>query len=769
MNFKRNNLKSAIFKKFLFSYVVILLIPLFLATFAYNAATSVIEENAFDSNLTMLNQTRDIVDKHLKEIEEMMIQITFDSKMIGLLNISDPEEGSPEIYKLWEYARDIKTRTVTTNVFKSTFYIFLKNSNFIFSHDDTYYGLEKFYNNVLTYNGMSVDEYRGTLFDEYNYKKFIPSHDVTINGNNTSAITYLSSLPLVNGSKPQGAVVFIIDEQEIMKMLSNQVLKNSGSVVITDKSGTIISKSTNSKYGEGITDYIVHGKEGYTHKDINGVDTLLIYTNSGYSGLSYTAAIPKIEITKKVQYIREIAILVALISFVLGLVISYFWAYTNSKPFKEVLFTLGDFFNNDSKIKMENNLSEYDYLKGGVSSLIRGNRDMQETLARQSSELKTVLIDRLLKGDFIDKSRMIAILEHAGMEINGKNFVVAVFKLNFKNRYLNTELLDELELIRVRVEEIIVRNIGDNGYLHFIAEEQAAVLLKFPNENPKAIFDFINNFYNHTKNEMFNDFHISMDCGIGEVYGSLFDVHFSFREALQAIEAIADTGSMEHVLRYADIKQDNTSYYYPMDLEMKLANLAKAGNWNDIESILDRVYYENYKNRKISKSLEKYLFNNMKATLIKLLGGIKSDTDMRHLDYSTDNNNAAGMFDSIKNIYYKICMSIDEKRKSHNTQLTNKIVNFIEDNFTDANLSINSIATEFSLSESYFSQFFKEQTGEYFSNYLENLRINLACELIKEGSLSIDSIALKTGYNSSNSFRRAFKRVTGTSPSQYNS
>lgn len=767
MRFKRTKAKSAIFKKFLFSYLVILLIPLFLATFAYNTAVNVIEDNAIESNLAMLNQTRDIVDKHLKEIDEMIIQIAFNPKLSSILYIDDPEEGSAEIYKLWEYARDIKTHTVTTNVFKSTFYIFLKNSNFIFSHDDTYYGLDKFYNNVLLYNDLSVEQFEGILFNDYNYKEFIPSHQVTLNSNNMTAITYLCSLPLVNGRKPQGTVAFVIDEQEIMKMLSNQVFKNSGSAIITDKTGTIISRSTNSKFGEGLTNYIVNGKEGYMRKNINGVDTLLIYTNSSYSGLSYTAAIPEIEVTKKVQYIREIALLVAFISLLLGLIISYFWAYTNSKPFKEVLFTLRDFFNNDSRIKLENNLSEYDYVKGGVKSLISGNKDMQETITRQSSELRTVLVDRLLKGDFIDKSRMIAILEHVGMEIYGENFIVAVLRLNFKSQYLNTEILNELEVLRVSIEEIILRNIGDNGYLHFIDEDQVAVLLKFPNENTESSFTFITNLYNNTKNEMFDKFHIPMDCGIGENYSSLFDVHFSFREALQAIESISDDGKPEHLIWYTDIKQDNTSYYYPMDLETKLTNLAKAGNWKDIEGLLDKIFYENYKNKRISKSLEKYLFNNMKATLIKLLGEIKSDTDMRYLDYSSDSNDAAGMFNSIKNIYYKICMSIEETRKSHNNLLISRIVKFIEDNFTDANLSINSIATDFNLSESYFSQFFKEQTGEYFSNYLENLRIKLACQLIQEGRLSIDSIALQTGYNSSNSFRRAFKRVTGTAPSHY--
>ena len=53
-----------------------------------------------------------------------------------------------------------------------------------------------------------------------------------------------------------------------------------------------------------------------------------------------------------------------------------------------------------------------------------------------------------------------------------------------------------------------------------------------------------------------------------------------------------------------------------------------------------------------------------------------------------------------------------------------------------------------------------------FAEYLEQLRIDQACTLLKEGVL-VSLIAEKTGYNSVQSFRRAFKRVKGVSPSEY--
>lgn len=54
-----------------------------------------------------------------------------------------------------------------------------------------------------------------------------------------------------------------------------------------------------------------------------------------------------------------------------------------------------------------------------------------------------------------------------------------------------------------------------------------------------------------------------------------------------------------------------------------------------------------------------------------------------------------------------------------------------------------------------------------FSDYLWKLRFEKACELLREGQLSIDEISLRVGYLHSSSFRRKFKQETGLSPTEY--
>jgi len=90
------------------------------------------------------------------------------------------------------------------------------------------------------------------------------------------------------------------------------------------------------------------------------------------------------------------------------------------------------------------------------------------------------------------------------------------------------------------------------------------------------------------------------------------------------------------------------------------------------------------------------------------------------------------------------------------------------ENYMNYNFNIAVTAEYFKVSEAYLYQFFKEAAGTTFSNYIEDIRIKHACELLQqESDMDIKEIATRVGYSSDASFRRAFKRSMGTVPSEY--
>lgn len=77
------------------------------------------------------------------------------------------------------------------------------------------------------------------------------------------------------------------------------------------------------------------------------------------------------------------------------------------------------------------------------------------------------------------------------------------------------------------------------------------------------------------------------------------------------------------------------------------------------------------------------------------------------------------------------------------------------------------IAEELGISSSYLSQLFSKHGGMGFVDYLTEIRIGRAKELLEAGNLSIQEVSAAVGYQDPNYFSRLFKRVTGVSPSRY--
>ena len=69
-----------------------------------------------------------------------------------------------------------------------------------------------------------------------------------------------------------------------------------------------------------------------------------------------------------------------------------------------------------------------------------------------------------------------------------------------------------------------------------------------------------------------------------------------------------------------------------------------------------------------------------------------------------------------------------------------------------------------SVSKSHLCRVFKKLTGQTVTQYLNAVRVSKACELLSETDLSIEAIALKTGFNNPSYFFRVFKKQTGKLP-----
>lgn len=96
----------------------------------------------------------------------------------------------------------------------------------------------------------------------------------------------------------------------------------------------------------------------------------------------------------------------------------------------------------------------------------------------------------------------------------------------------------------------------------------------------------------------------------------------------------------------------------------------------------------------------------------------------------------------------------------------NKMLHYISTNFRNK-LSIETASRNIGMSINSFCRYFKKQTGKTFTQYVNNIRIGFACQLLLEKNLSVAAICYECGYENLSYFNRQFKKLKGISPLQF--
>ena len=96
------------------------------------------------------------------------------------------------------------------------------------------------------------------------------------------------------------------------------------------------------------------------------------------------------------------------------------------------------------------------------------------------------------------------------------------------------------------------------------------------------------------------------------------------------------------------------------------------------------------------------------------------------------------------------------------------IIDFCTHNFKD-DITLDIVAEELHLSKYYISRLINKRLGQNFNEYINNLRISEACNLLRATDAKIADISEDVGFGTIRSFNRAFKLIMGMSPAEYRS
>ena len=96
-----------------------------------------------------------------------------------------------------------------------------------------------------------------------------------------------------------------------------------------------------------------------------------------------------------------------------------------------------------------------------------------------------------------------------------------------------------------------------------------------------------------------------------------------------------------------------------------------------------------------------------------------------------------------------------------------QIIDYINTHYKENTMGLDTLAAQFNMSVSSVSKYIKEKSGQKYTEYVVQLRIQEACRLLQETELSVQEITYEVGYNDYASFSKKFKLIKGVAPSEY--
>lgn len=195
-----------------------------------------------------------------------------------------------------------------------------------------------------------------------------------------------------------------------------------------------------------------------------------------------------------------------------------------------------------------------------------------------------------------------------------------------------------------------------------------------------------------------------------------------------------------------------------------LQHMAARADYSGITAALEDIRYRNENTLHLSDFNRQMLYAHMLSTLLKAGYTHELGDELREHFAELPSER---FFALLSACYERLCSDNAATKQQQQQQMAESILLSFQEHVKDYAFSIADLAMEYGCSERQMQQMVQNAAGMSFSAYLEQCRIQKSAELLRDPALKIEDVALRVGYASDKSFRRAFKRVTGSLPSEY--
>ena len=601
--------------------------------------------------------------------------------------------------------------------------------------------------------------------------------------NEEEVLTYILYETTGTPSKIDNAIIVNVRPEWLLDNLKviNMPNKNSNSsVYVMNEKGEFIGKGKNDLAKEQwlhaeINKNNNYSKEltGFFNGKLNGQKYFVTYTRIESDGLVLFKVQPLKEFYSYFNIIRNRIFLVLIAFIVIAIIISLL---ISKKLYKPINKLIGQITLNKQDVQYDGaNKDEISYLNSVYNYAFDKLNYYEREKSMNHRIMKTYWLRKLItEGEWLDKEESESIFKANILNLSYDDcFIICVFKIdNFTSFKLENNIINR-DLIKFAIVNIMSEVLSQSFPAESVEmyEDQMVSIVGIKAEQENYIIE-ISNKIKKAQEHILQYFNISVTAAVSKMVINIWEIPQGYEYALKSSLYRFAMGKMSIIVP-EKIKQNisSTKQEYSKKLDKLLVEGIKTSNMNDIEVSLKTILAD----------IAKLDYERIMVEIVNLIDVVEITFDKMMIDRNyvksdlADLKNKIFTIETIDEFYNLIFKIIEDKLQYKNenkiqqkyTAIAKQVVDIIINNYSDSSLCANQIADIMKMSPRRLSRIFKDFSGVTIAEYISEVRLKKAAELLENTQISVYEIIEKIGLENESYFYKVFKARFRCTPKKY--
>lgn len=705
------------------SYTAFLFLALLLAVFLYFSSTQAARRSYWDQQAMHLRASIATMNAYQDTMTNYCHQLTTDSTLVRLANMPGLEDKQ-FVQAAWQVMQNLNTRAYGLMKLPVTAaQLYLKESGYVisssqFTEGEQYYrayrnftpgGYEAFLEVLLAEDGQGVYQDMSAFTGRKNSIFYLYAIDEGLKPTLPAVLWFeldvnaLTSLFLPDGVDSAILITNARSQRQLLLGQADEALSAAMAASAFDDAGTA------------------------SHGDM----MLLRQTDS--RGWSYTLALPQSMYTEAVNEHHGLYMGIFVLAVLLGAAMVGALVRMNMKPVHQLTSQLSQ--------------AEVD------------KAQLQREIDAQKPMLHVSYVRKLLSGHVASQEEFAYMMDSLGL--SGNNHYYVLYGIAHQQDGAASDDKEQYDALTSLITKYLTTRYP--CYYYTTLDRSFVILVTYGNDEVESLNDLQLRVM-HLHDELSDTHGLWFHTGVGGLRTQASQLWESYEQARTAARYTA----RNHIfLPYEFISKDADNWYYPIEISAKLLHFITTGNREQAAELLSLLRRENLEERSLSVPLLNMLLSDLRNTLFKARFQIappKDEEARARLAQLDERLYESPTFPTLES--NALALSEFFIKASTPSDPIPEVESYLQENYTDPSLCLSKLGERFNISESYLSHLFKTRTGVNFSVYLERLRMTEAAERLRSGRADLSTLYADLGYTNAATFRRAFKKYHGMTPSE---